>query len=238
MISLSALNGFAMLRFPLFSLHRCFFCFEIAFLVTFSISSLAGDYSIVALGNSLTVHGPSKRLGWDGNWGMAATAEQNDYMSILQQRMSVEMSVSGRVSIKRLSLYQLEKGGEVDDAILYKNLREANLVVVELGDNVEKGEISQLGFKKNYSQLLRRVRDVADSAVVVCLGTWWENPQVDVVVRNACADIGKFIPLHDLSLDPLNLAVNERPDLAPGVGMHPGDRGMRMIADRIFSYFK
>jgi hypothetical protein len=46
------------------------------------IGALKAD-RILFLGNSLTLHGPKPEIKWTGNWGMAASAQDKDYVHLL-----------------------------------------------------------------------------------------------------------------------------------------------------------
>lgn len=37
---------------------------------------------IMFIGNSVTLHGPSESIGWYGNWGMAASSLDKDYVYV------------------------------------------------------------------------------------------------------------------------------------------------------------
>ena len=43
---------------------------------------------ILFLGNSVTLHGPRPDIDWSGNWGMAATAAENDYVHRLTRALN------------------------------------------------------------------------------------------------------------------------------------------------------
>ena len=53
----------------------------------------ADDYKprinrMLFLGNSITLHGPAPQIGWTGNWGLAASAIEKDYVHLLLKRVT------------------------------------------------------------------------------------------------------------------------------------------------------
>ena len=42
---------------------------------------------VLFVGNSITRHGPREDIGWDGDWGMAASSLENDYLHILVEKI-------------------------------------------------------------------------------------------------------------------------------------------------------
>jgi len=47
---------------------------------------------ILFLGNSITLHGPAPKIGWEGNWGMAASSQQKDFVHLLTSKIAAAAS--------------------------------------------------------------------------------------------------------------------------------------------------
>jgi lysophospholipase L1-like esterase len=92
---------------------------------------------------------------------------------------------------------------------------------------------AKVQFKNSLARLLNDIR--ADrSPKIVVRSCFFTDAAKDEALRQACVEVGGiFVPLGGLNKDESNLARSERPYKHAGVGGHPGDKGMRAIADAV-----
>jgi hypothetical protein len=179
-------------------------------------------HRILFLGNSLTLHPPSPSIGWTGNWGMAASAAVNDYAHVVTTR------IPGAV-LEAVNISALETDpAQFDPASIDSSLaRSPDLVVVELGDNATDAS----AFQSAYAALITHIA-AGGTATILCTSTWWHSPPIDRVIRETSIAAGAlYADIGALYADPVNRASAERSFQDPGIGIHPGDAGMKHIAD-------
>jgi len=210
-----------------------------------SLGEDAGVYQrVLFLGNSITLHAPLESIGWTGNWGMAASSQDKDYVHLLQRRIGQSQDKMPQIYVKNIAAF--ERGYESYD--LDANLHDAiafnpDLVIIAIGENVASlsDETAQQAYEMAFGRLLDRIADglPIDRKRILVRGGFWPDAAKDAAMQ-AAAQSRKclFVSLGDLGKHPQHVASSEREWKHAGVGGHPGDRGMQAIADAIWTALK
>ena len=191
---------------------------------------------ILFLGNSITWHGPSADVDWSGNWGMAASAPEKDYVHVLVRSISEMTGEAPEILVENIADFERQyESCDVEDRFK-KHLRfQADLVIVAIGENVPalSSEEAQRGFKERLVQLLALLKGNGNPTLVV-RSSFMPDETRDKVLEQACREAGGiFVDIRPLSQDESNYARSERTYSHGGVAGHPGDRGMQAIADAL-----
>ena len=193
---------------------------------------------VLFLGNSITKHGPSAKIGWTGNWGMAASAEEKDYAHLILAAFRKETGRESQAMIANIAAFEREHATYDLDAGLKKELAfGADLVILAIGENVPNlaTDEAKATFAACLAKLLEKIRANGNPAIVV-RSCFWASAAKDQILKKACADIdGIFVDAGPLGKDERNYARSEREFEHKGVAAHPGDQGMQAIADAILA---
>jgi hypothetical protein len=176
-------------------------------------------------------------IGWYGDWGMAASAADSDYVHVLIGYLRETIGYEPDVRIASIvpfeqdfAQFQNLPGSEFSDLTAFK----PDLVILRIGDNVETATAVKQDFLSSFAALISFLSR-SDSAVVVATSSWFPKATVDACMRIACEQEDTwFVDISDLYADRRNLASSERSYSDPGVAIHPGDAGMRAIANRLW----
>ena len=193
---------------------------------------------VLFLGNSITLHPPKPDIGWTGNWGMAASAEDRDYMHLLKAQIAKAAGAEPRTMVRNIA--DFERGYEAFDveAGLKAELEfGADIVVVAIGENAAEpaNDDAKAKFAEGFARLLAALKQHGQPAIFV-RSSFWPNAVKDDLMRKATADAGAaFVDIAPLGRDESNAARSERKIEHAGVAAHPGDKGMRAIADAIIA---
>ncbi|MBT3377861.1 MAG: SGNH/GDSL hydrolase family protein [Lentisphaerae bacterium] len=196
---------------------------------------------ILFLGNSITKHGPSAKIGWTGNWGMAASAEDNDYVHRVLDAIAAETGTTPDSMVVNIATFE-RNYTDYDIAGKLKSVFDfnADLVVLAIGENVPapKTDQDKTTFKACVKALVDRLKAGGDPTIVVRT-SFWANETKDTILKQVCDEAGGvFVDAGPLGRDEKNYARSEREYKHKGVAAHPGDRGMKAIADAILAAIK
>ena len=196
---------------------------------------------ILFVGNSITLHEPAPKIGWNGNWGMAASVAKKDYVHLVVT--GVEKLVGIRPEFLPVNIADFERAHTGVD--VNKRMKEAfafhpDTVVMAIGENVPVlgTEAAKARFKTALLQLFTALRQNG-RAVLIVRSCFWPNTTKDRLLQEACAEVGgTFVDISGLVKAERNFARSERKIPHAGVGHHPGDGGMKVIADAVLASMK
>jgi lysophospholipase L1-like esterase len=185
-------------------------------------------YRILVLGNSITYSPANPSVGWNGNWGMAASVADSDFVHVLTKRLKT-INPANDVLSKNIAEFENNFDTYNFDANL-KTLRDAKpaLIVIRIGENVTRNTEAAL-FEQRYKELLNYFKADNPSVKLLAVGSVWPDREMPTEIMKKYSD---FIPLVSMQDDLSNYAFGKFAD--PGVASHPSDKGMATIANTIF----
>jgi len=191
---------------------------------------------ILFLGNSITLHGPKADIGWSGNWGMAASSEDKDYVHLVTSALAQHTGSRPQIMVRNIADFE-RNYATYDVDLQMKDLFafDPDLVVLAIGENVPAlgSEEAKTQFKAGVMSILRCAMAKRHPLVVV-RSCFWADAAKDEVLRQASQEVGGiFVDAGPLGRDPANAARSERSFAHDGVAGHPGDKGMKALADAI-----
>ena len=197
----------------------------------------APRFSKVAfLGNSITKHGPKPSIDWHGNWGMAATAEDRDYVHLVTAGLTKAQNAAPQVLINNIAQFEREHATfDIENGLADTVAFGASHIVIAIGENVPAltTDAAKATFKARMQALLKLLNGPQKPTIIV-RSSFWANPAKDQILEEVCREVGgTFVDLRAISKDESNYARSERPYKHAGVANHPGDKGMQSIADAI-----
>ena len=187
---------------------------------------------IMFVGNSMTLHGIRPSIGWNGEYGMAASKKENDYVHLLMAKTNEVVSDS-QFCICQVADWEraFDKGEET--LSLYENARNfnANIIIMRFIENCPKDNFDLAHFKEKLSQLLDYLNKSQKAKLIITTG-FWRHPGDQAIIEYAKENNLPCVLLGDLGEQDEMKAIGLFEH--KGVANHPGDLGMKHMADRIW----
>lgn len=191
---------------------------------------------ILFLGNSITKHGVAEKIGWLHNWGMAASDLSKDYVHQVMQKVA-DAGVEACYCIAQISNWEREYRNGSDLLATFETAREfgADIIVWRAIENSSGENFDYDAFAENCKALLDYLNPKG-TAKVIMTTSFWKHPG-DPAIRRVAEERG--YPLSELGeYGEMDEMMAKGLFEHSGVAMHPGDLGMKTIADEIWKWMK
>ena len=185
------------------------------------------------VGNSILCHGVLESIGWHNEWGMAASCEEKDFFHLVMNdfRQKYPDTSFIRIQAAEWERNYWQKPEEYPDMLKALYDFDADIIVFRVSENCPPEQMDNHSFEEGFNTLCEYFSRGGKCKLLIT-DTFWYNPWtasgVEAVAKKFC---GEMIKISDLG---------ERDDMKAiglfehhGVAHHPGDLGMRTIADRI-----
>jgi hypothetical protein len=189
--------------------------------------------TVVILGNSLVRHGPNPDIGWYGDWGMAASVKDSDFVHLLIRDFHQKDPL---VVVKFRGIADFERGFDTYNFSSLDSLRNPDMLIIKISENVNDTKALKDNFISYYDKLVKYIAP-NDQSVKVIVDGFRPNQNVNRLIEEyAHKNNYLFVTTTSLSNDSSNTAKGKYTH--QGVAAHPSDKGMRMIEQKIWSCIK
>ena len=187
---------------------------------------------VMFVGNSITLHAECPEIGWYGAHGMAASSKEKDYVHLLEKEVS-SVDTDAAFCICHASGWErkFRDGRDVFEQIAMAREFGADVIILRLVENCNPAKIEESElFIRELTTLLNYL-DKEEKAKFIITTGFWRHPFDGALSEFACKMGYPCVTLGDLGE---NDAMKAKGLFEHGgVANHPGDLGMRTIADRI-----
>ncbi len=191
------------------------------------------------LGNSLTYHDAPEEEIDKTKRGLTSTCLINDYVHILLKKISDEKYVNIKFSILNIAEFErtFREYSFSFDKLHNAVVKQPDYLIVQIGENVTaKDSIDVLKYENEFIKLL----NLFPKSKRIITIPFWPRKELQYATTNVAIKSNSY--LVDIShlgngTDSNNFSSSYKTYKQAGVGSHPGDYGMRNIANCIYAIF-
>ena len=198
----------------------------------YGVNQNGAKLKIMFIGNSITLHEPNSKLGWNRTCGMAASDANHDYVHLVTKFLK-SREPNLRVCVFNGGQWELDFQNEDKLNVIINVAKEfsPDIIVVRIGENFNRNLIlNQIDPFPYFNSLLSGLKKISNNIITTSL--FWHVDIMDKAIKKS-SDLNntKYVYIADLGDDNKYKAIGEFADV--GVQLHPNNLGMENIAKRI-----
>jgi hypothetical protein len=188
---------------------------------------------VMFVGNSITRHGVLPDIGWHWDWGMAASAKEKDYVHLLIKKIN-ETNPDAAYCICQVSEWEQGYKNGSEFLELYKEERDfqADLIIFRMIENCPWKDFDSDVFYKEYQNLIDYLNPTGKAKIILTTA-FWKHTGDDTIRKVAKERNYPLVELSHLGEEDKMKAIGLFEHA--GVAWHPGDEGMRNLAERLLA---
>lgn len=197
----------------------------------YEFGDMTGTPKILFLGNSITKHEPKPEIGWYGNWGMAASSAEKDYVHLCMNTMLKKYPNAAFCMVQGAVWERSYRDCDFDE--YFKEAKDFNpdVIICLISENIVNEDFDADVFIEQFHNLHMYLSGNNKNAKIIVTSNFFNNEAKNEAIK-AYAEKYKaiFIYISDIINDKENLAGEYEHE---GIRIHPSDNGMAIIARRI-----
>ena len=189
---------------------------------------------VLFLGNSITLHGASHENGWHGEWGMAASSKEKDYVHRIISEVT-NYDADAAFCICQVSRWERNYKNPAEIIELYDGAKDfcADVIVSRFVENCAVPDFEPEVFLSEYEKFIKSFNTSGNAKFILTTG-FWKHPGDEQIRFVAESNDYPLVVLGDLGEDDTMKAIGLFEHT--GIAEHPGDKGMEYIAKRILKH--
>ncbi len=190
-----------------------------------------GEPKIMFLGNSITKHGVAPQIGWHGDWGMGASSIENDYVHICMNKILKKYPDAVFCIVQGAVWERSYRNCNIDEYFKEASNFNPDVMICLLSENVINEDFDSEIFIAELHKFHKYLSGKNKNAKIIVCSNFFNNEEKTKALELYAEKYStEFVFISDLILDEENLASKYEHE---GIKIHPGDKGMRIIAERI-----
>ncbi len=187
---------------------------------------------IMFVGNSITHHGRKDEIGWYGEWGMAASCKENDYVHIVMDTVKKKCADASFCVVQGAVWERSYENCNFD--LYFSKAKNFNpdIIISFVSENITPDTFNEETFVAGITAFHEYLSGNNKNVRIICLSNFFASGEKNAAIKKYTENSGAYyVEISGLIKDDIYLAKDKFEH--KGIQIHPGDEGMKEIAARI-----